>query len=186
MNDVQIQLVYIESVADETPFAWYDGKALTADQRAERAQIHREMADIVNGADLDMTAEWGRAVRCGNRLLVEVPLESTGDVTHRLSATIVISANQADTEWVDGAAREVSALLREYEFSMPVDRLTLAFTEGWRGKRRPFPRKLAAAGAVLVKAVCWALRALRLRSRRQPDEENTHPPSKPPTTMERR
>jgi hypothetical protein len=165
MNSVTVQLLYVESTTDETPFAWYKGTVLTADQHAERAQIHREMNDIINGAIFDRSTEWGRVARHGDRLLVEVQLESTADAPDLLTATIVVSVSGTDTEWADDAAHEISALLGEHGFSMPAEQLTLAFVEGW-SRKRPFPRVFAAVGAALLMVLWWIIRAARLRRRR--------------------
>lgn len=50
---ITTRLVYVEFAGEEETeesFAWYEGKVLTADQRGDRAQLHRELLEIVKRA----------------------------------------------------------------------------------------------------------------------------------------
>ena len=186
MIGITTLLLYVECADDDETLVWYQGALLTAAQRDERAQIHRELADIVEHADLDDTLDWGRAVRSGDRLLVEVDVSRSGaaapvgvrteagapapGATHPLTATIVVSVARPDTAWATEAAQEVAALMREQGFDIAVDQLVQAFAEGWGRKPPPGTwwekRGLAAAGAALVVALCWVLNAVRVRRHR--------------------
>lgn len=188
MIGITTLLLYVESESDEESFAWHRGKAFTTAQHAERAQIHRELADIVERAESDQAAEWGRAVRSGDRLLVEVDVSRrhgpvladtrpdagipAARAAHPLTATIVVSVARPDTAWSDEAATEIAAILREEGLDIAVDRLARAFAEGW--SQRPAltvrwgKRGIAAAGGAMVVALWWILSAgwMRRRHRR--------------------
>jgi hypothetical protein len=166
------RLVYVESAGNEQleeSFAWYDGKVLTAAQHAEREQLHRELADIVEKADSDETAEWGRAARSGERLLVEIGATPASGATRRLTATVVVSADRPATEWADGTAEEIAAILRDGEVSISSDQLARAFVKGWSRKSpfagRDLTRALVAVGTAAAIAWLWIRRAGRLRRR---------------------
>lgn len=186
MIGITTLLLYVECADDDETLVWYQGARLTAAQRDERAQVHRELTDIVEQADRDDTLGWGRAVCSGDRLLVEVNVSRSGTAapvgvrpeagapapgtTHPLTATIVVSVARPDTAWATEAAQEVAALMREQGFDIAVDQLTQAFAEGWDRQPPPGPwwekRGLAAAGAALVMALCWVYSAVRVRRHR--------------------
>jgi len=174
MMGIATRWVYVESAGDEESgesFAWQDGKVLSAAQNAEREQLHRELEDIVERAEFDERAEWGRAVRSGDRLLVEVEATPMTGAARRLTATVVVSVARPDTEWASETAGEIAAILRDAEISIASDRLAQAFDEGW-SRKTPFDwlrltRVLAAAGAALTIAWWWMRSAGRVRKRRR-------------------
>jgi len=174
MMGIATRLIYVESAGDEESeesFAWYDGKVLSAAQHAEREQLHRELRDIVEKAESDETAEWGRAVRCGERLLVEVDAIPISGAGRRLTATTVVSVARPDTEWASETAGEIAAILRDGEIDIASDRLAQAFAEGW-SRKTPFATRrvtqaLVAAGTALAIAWWWMRSAGRARQRRQ-------------------
>lgn len=174
MMGIAIRLVYVESAGDEESeesFAWYDGKMLSAAQHAEREHLHRELRDIVEKAQFDETAEWGRAARCGERLLVEVEASPMSGATRRLTATVVVSVGRPGTEWANETAEEIAAILRDGEISIASDRLAQAFAKGW-SRNPPFAwqrvaRALIAVGTALAVAWWWMRTAGRARQRRQ-------------------
>ena len=136
-----------------------------------REQLHRELEDIVERAEFDERAEWGRAVRSGDRLLVEVEATPMTGAARRLTATVVVSVARPDTEWASETAGEIAAILRDAEISIASDRLAQAFDEGW-SRKTPFDwlrltRVLAAAGAALTIAWWWMRSAGRVRKRRR-------------------
>ena len=170
---IATRLVYVESAGDEESeesFAWYDGKVLSADQHAERERLHRELSDIVEKADSDETAEWGRAVRSGDRLLVEVGATPTSGASRRLTATVVVWVDRPDTDWAKETAGEIAAILRDGEISIASDQLAEAFVKGWNRNvpfsRRPLTRALIAAGTLLAIAWWWLRSAGRGRQGR--------------------
>jgi hypothetical protein len=185
MIGVTTVLLYVESEDDADTFAWYGGKVLKAAQHAERAQLHRELTDIVEHAESDETADWGRAARNGDRLLVEVEVSqqhgqiaagvqptagiSVPGARHPLTATIVLSVAGPDTKWVHEAATEIAVLLREQDFDIAVDQLAQAFAEGWSRESPPrerwAKRGLATAGTALMLALWWILGRSWMRRR---------------------
>jgi hypothetical protein len=174
MTGIPPQLIYVESVDDEGAFAWYEGKLLTEAQHAERAEIHREMTDIVRGAQSDVTAEWGRAARCGNRLLVEVEVIHVARTPHPHTATVVVSVRRPDEEWAGETAKEIATTLREEGLEIEPGRLARAFVRGWASTSRSAGQRakkaVAVAGAALALAVWSVLRRARMRRRRQSSE----------------
>jgi hypothetical protein len=190
MIGITTRLLYVQSAGDEESFAWYGGKVLTADQHAERAQIHYELTEIVKGAESDESAEWGRAVRCGERLLVEVELDRPAGAGRRRIATIVISVARPDADWPSQTADEIAALLREGGFNVAVDRLARALANGWSRKRplglQRMNRVRAAEGAALVLAMWWVLRMARIRRRRQVGPPRRRPRSRRAAAMDQR
>jgi hypothetical protein len=177
MIGIITQLVYVEAAAADEDFAWYHGKVLTADQRRERAQIHRELNELAKGAEFDERAQWGRALRCGDRLLVEVDVIPEVEGLRRRIATIVLSVARPDTRWVNEAAEEIAAILNAEDLNIDSDRLAEAFAKGWSRKnllhmllkKQPF-----AAVGIAVGVALWIVgigriqrwrRAARHRSR---------------------
>jgi hypothetical protein len=174
MTGITTQLIYVESAGDEESaeaFAWYGGTTLTAAQHDERAQIHRELTDIVKRAESDQTADWGRTVRCGDRLLVEVGVTPMTGTANHLTATIVVSGTSQDTEWARETAEEVAAILRDNELDITAERLAQAFAEGWSRKNffgmRRLPQALAAVSAAIAVVFWWLRSGGRTRHRRQ-------------------
>lgn len=178
MTGITTRLVYVESAGDEAlgeSFAWYDGAVLAAAQHAERAQIHRELQDIIQSAEFDERTELGRIARRKDRLLLEIEAIPMTGAPRRLTATIVVSVTRPDTEWADETAGEIAAILRDGEVDLAADRLAQAFVAGWTHKvpfdTRQMTRALVAVGTALAIAWLWIRVAGRARKRRQ---ERTH------------
>jgi hypothetical protein len=173
MTGITTRLVYVESAGDEAlgeSFAWSDGMVLAAAQHAERAQLHRELQEIIQGAEFDERTELGRIARCQDRLLLEIEAIPMAGATRRLTATIVVSVTRPDTGWADETAGEIAAILRGGEVEIATDRLARAFTEGWSRKPpfagRRMTQALVAAGAALALAWLW-MRGIGLARKRR-------------------
>jgi hypothetical protein len=168
MSVFRIRTIYVESIGDRESFAWRDGHPLDDGDR-EREQIHRELANLAARAEFDKATEWGRVLRCGDRLVVELLLDPLEHVPHRLTATVVVAVSfpRRDTDWVASAAEEVAAALRNEGLTISLERLKKALAWGWR-RRSPFGgsrRRVAALAAAVATFAAWLARRKASRSR---------------------
>jgi hypothetical protein len=133
MSDTaELRVVYLEFGASRPAVAWHAGRMLGPHERDERALIHRRLSIIVDRASYDATAGYGRAVRSGRTLLVEVPIGLRGDRGEPLIVTAVVKS-VGGTDWAARCAADVVRVLREADLNVDPAPIRHAMARGWRG-----------------------------------------------------